>query len=145
MTRQMAQGYWERLCWLPPADGSCWSCLPTSSRCLAFSTDQLRDAARARCNPLIRESPACITYVEGRSQLTVYPLTMAKKQTKPAAAAKPVGKAVKKAQQAEVKASKKKPVAKVSLQRCFRSPSTSLCTEHQHIGRHPGADMSLFG
>ena len=40
---------------------------------------------------------------------------MAKKQTKPAAAAKPAGKAVKKAQQAEVKASKKKPVAKVRL------------------------------
>ncbi len=53
---------------------------------------------------------------------------MAKKQTKAVAAAKPAGKAVKKAQQAEVKASKKKPVAKVSFQRYFRSLSTCRCT-----------------
>ena len=45
---------------------------------------------------------------------TVYLHPMAKKQAKPAAAAKPAVKAAKKAQQVEVKASKKKPVAKVS-------------------------------
>ena len=47
-TRRMAQRSWERLYWLLAADGNCWFCLPTSSRCLACNTDQLRDAARAR-------------------------------------------------------------------------------------------------
>ena len=45
---------------------------------------------------------------------------MAKKQAKPAPAAKSAAKAVQKAQKAEVKAGKKKPVAKVStLTSCY--------------------------